>query len=70
MPLTKKVFQEASFEFKNLLNKEPNGCKVAQVAIKCDLGLKEVPENGARKFAHQNDLLDYETSSFWIWDED
>ena len=29
-----------------------------------------MPEEDARKFAHQNDLLYYETSSFWNRDDD
>ena len=46
------------------------GCKIALVTNKCDLEFREVPEDSVRKFAHQNDLLYYETSSFWNRDDD
>ena len=37
---------------------------------KCDLAFREVPEEEVRSFAHQNDLLYYETSSYWNRDDD
>ena len=45
------------------------GCKTALVTNKCDLEFREVPEEDVRRFAHQNDLLYYETSSFWNRDD-
>ena len=46
------------------------GCKTALVTNKCDLEFREVPEEDVRRFAHQNDLLYYETSAFWNRDDD
>ena len=48
----------------------PIGCKTALVTNKCDLAFREVSEDEVRSFAHQNNLLYYETSALWNRDDD
>ena len=53
-----------------LTQNTPIGCKTALVTNKCDLAFREVPEEDVRNFAHQNNLLYYETSALWNRDDD
>ena len=65
-----KSFDRARSWVDELTQNTPLGCKTALVTTKCDLAFREVPEDEVRSFAHANNLLYYETSSWWNRDDD
>lgn len=65
-----KSFERARGWVDELTQNTPLGCKTALVTTKCDLAFREVPEDEVRSFAHANNLLYYETSSWWNRDDD
>ena len=65
-----KSFERARGWVEELTQNTPIGCKTALVTNKCDLAFREVAEEEVRSFAHQNNLLYYETSSWWNRDDD
>lgn len=65
-----KSFERIQSWVNEITQNTPIGCKTVLVTNKCDLAFREVPEEEVRSFAHQNNLLYYETSSWWNREDD